>query len=167
MKNTFVVASLMVLALISCKKETEETTPAPQTNNGNNNNGEHTVDFKDQNLQGEIIGNSWEFVIGTVDFNDILLFSADHDSICAGTNRPNTDKAVMYMSDIAVGYHKLEAGGEIVLLNTTTGSNINVSTGAYEILEVNTVANTVTGRMDIYWSDETYLNGNFVAEYCF
>ena len=73
------------------------------------------------------------------------------------------------------GVHKLSfsatAGGETVTLvyyedGSSTPNNIIATSGEYEILTVDKTNNIVTGKMDAFYDDDNFVNGNFSLKIC-
>ena len=156
MKNLFVLAiSVAVLSFTSCEKDKDEE--------GNN------YSFVEQNLQGKIGGNAWEQQTGRSKadffenfFND-LRETAD-SNICSASNAAKGN-FILFGGEPAVGLYELGSSKTVTFV---VGGNENlVSTqGAYEILTVDTVDNTITGRMDVTYDDNNSVNGNFTMTYC-
>ncbi|MBN2167401.1 MAG: hypothetical protein JW717_14090 [Marinilabiliaceae bacterium] len=79
----------------------------------------------------------------------------------------------MFSVDAKVGVYPLlfdlSGSSESQTLTIYAGeSNMNyiISDGAIEILSIDSVSNVVTGRIDAFSEDETFVNGNFEATFC-
>ncbi len=130
--------------------------------------------FIDQNLQGEIGGVPWTFVSGTAEdpFGDdelwIKLYNIDPaggDPWAGGAYAAAEDTLMVKLPE-TVGLVELSWGGQwFTLYDESTGVNIFCVEGAIEILTIDPVGLTVTGRVDARSDEGNYVNGNFSASY--
>lgn len=133
--------------------------------------------FKNQDLQGEIFGASWEYTDGhareaTVNEEDQLVFAlypAYDESVCNAMGN--------YGDFVSIGGVPREVG--LYKLNTTdpdfpivvvsffdveTGDAVFVQEGAIEILTI--TETEVTARMDARKDGGNHVNGTFVVPFC-
>lgn len=159
-KNVLLFATLTFgLFLISCNKD-DEARPA--------------YEFKDQNLQGKIDGIDFNLGDGVVDlFNEELSFNlySDQESTAAcDLFRFGEFVQVFFTIPDETGLVELfinfsSGDGESVTMFNPDGSlNIIATVGAIEITEISQT--TVSGRMDIKYDVNNYVNGNFTADFC-
>lgn len=154
MKNVFVLAlSLAVLTFTSCTKDKEEV---------------NSYAFIEQNLQGKIGGQSWEHQSGRSKadffenfFND-LRESLD-SNICSASNAADGN-FILFGGEPTVGLQEL--GTKTVTFVIDGNNNLVATQGAFEILTVDTVADMITGRMDVTYDGDNSVNGNFSMTYC-
>lgn len=163
MKKTriFLVAMIASISIfISCKNEDPEA----------------KYNFKDQNLQGKVDGESYEFGDGHFEESQ---FESDKYSIDLYDASESEDACNLFFSEHVsvffsipkeVGVYKLffnlsNFTGQTVTLYNPDGSQNNIATeGAVEIL---TVSDTqITGRMDARMDSDNNVNGNFTVDIC-
>ncbi len=149
--------------------------------NDNNTGATYTVSYKNQTLSGKINGIDWTIVGGKVskfsNFSFSLVDTVGSDPCIQPFNRKS--RIIFSLEDnsqvLPVGEYPLKldfqntAGNRTVTLvhyNGTTPVNTIMDKGAYEILSVDTSNNIVTGRMDAYYDDGHFVNGNFSITYC-
>ncbi|MEO1255569.1 MAG: hypothetical protein AAFY41_11915, partial [Bacteroidota bacterium] len=139
-----------------------------------------SFDFKDQILQGQIDGFSFEYGEGTVSilaspsdgnnlFFDLYDIKEDFTDICDFIGFGD-EVSVFFRVPNEVGLYELDFDlssfdGQVITLFNPEGSVNNIaSIGALEIL---TISDTlVTGRMDARLDSENTVNGNFSAVFC-
>ena len=155
---TFVVIAISILA--SCKKDDE------------NNSG---YEFKNQNLQGKIGNVAWQLNSGNAEDDgselDIDLWVVNETDPCNVLFGDST--RIFFGIDNVVGLTELNLdltnifSGQTVTFFIPDGSqNLVASEGAVEILSIDTATNLVSGRMDVTFDEETFVNGNFTIDYC-
>lgn len=132
--------------------------------------------FKDQDLSGEIEGDSWTYEDGFVEEGtfddeeilDISLFLAQEDPACATFQREGDE--VFFFVPNAVGLYKLSFdlssfdGQTVTLLDEEEMLNVIATEGAIEILTI--TETQVTGRIDARSDGQNYVNGNFTVSFC-
>jgi hypothetical protein len=167
LKDTFISSALILFFsfLISCgSDDSEDTGPS--------------YEFINQNTQGTIDGNSFDFGSGTVEVSpfDSNEFSLDlYDD-----SETFTDPCelfgfgdfvnVFFSVPNAVGLYELSidfSGGNesrtVTLFNPETVLNIIATEGAVEILSISDTE--LTGRIDVR-AGESFVNGNFTVVFC-
>lgn len=155
------LSALALGAVYSCSKDDEDDKTEEK----------YEVNFKSQKTQGLIDGNAFEYIKGTFKddlFNDgeykITLFDlADYDTtlLAYGT------KYQVYMTLPAqVGTYELTATGDYVTLkNGTINQELPLARkGAVEIISISETE--LVGKIDAYYDDENYVNGNFTVSFC-
>ena len=160
-----IIALATILALVAC---------------GDDDGGTgSSFDFIDQNLQGTIDGQSYNYGEGFVDettINDLnrLSFSLydiseDFTDVC-DFNGFGNEVNVFFNTPAEVGLYELSLdlqnfeGQTVTLFNPDNTLNIIASTGAVEILTI--TSTQVTGRIDARVDGDNTINGNFTAVFC-
>lgn len=131
--------------------------------------------FKDQELSGEIAGDSWTYADGYVEEGtfddeailDVSLFLAQDEPACETFGIEGDE--VFFMIPNAVGLYKLSLnsnfeGRTVTLLDREDFTNIIVTEGAVEILTITSTG--ITGRIDARFDGNNYVNGNFEVSFC-
>lgn len=132
--------------------------------------------FKDQDLAGEIEGDSWTYEDGFVEEGtfdgeeilDINLFLAQEDPACETFQREGDE--VFFFVPNAVGLYKLSFdlnafdGQTVTLLDDEETLNVIATEGAIEILTI--TETEVTGRIDARADGQNFVNGNFTVSFC-
>lgn len=166
------------ILLFSCKKDEDD----------DSTNSNYTPSYLNQNLQGKIDGGAWELSAGNVNsgesFSDstkishFFTASDTSDSDSCLTSYYGSTKILFSIEDanelLSVGSHKLKLEFNSTNNKTVTfytfkdGTSYNwvATKGAYEILSVDTAQGLVTGRMDVEYDKNNYVNGNFTMKYC-
>ena len=146
---------------------------------------DYLPEYKEQVLSGKIGGKDWECKIGTITMSkrDTVVnwsfnFSdnGDQETPC-GFHNYNSAKAMFSSNKLEKGTTQLRLGFDFsknqtltLVYNQDLGKgpmNKIAGTGAYEILEIDTVTNNwIKGRMDVFIDDDNWINGNFTANYC-
>lgn len=160
MKNLLLIMIAILGTLSSCKKE-ETSTPTPVK-----------YSFKNQVLQGKIGNAAWAFQSGVVEENpnngatsDLLFYDSALNDACDPFSRPVKDFIFFSDPNLKVGLYEL---GEqsISLYDRESNATIIALEGAYEILSIDTINNTVAGRMDARFDEENFVNGSFTLSLC-
>jgi hypothetical protein len=170
MKQLFSILIMAgVIMFNSCSKDEDDN---------DNDKNQNSYEFKDQNLQGKIGGEAWNFKNGTAEVSyfdsseiDIDLYQDTSSNIC---NTYITDGDKIFLSvPHKVGVHELSidfsSGNSqtVTLYDRENTMNYIASQGAVEILTIDTSSSmTLTGRMDARVDDDTYVNGNFTVSFC-
>lgn len=145
-------------------------------------------DYKNQNLQGMINGEPWEFAAGIASI-DSKGNSYDHKFLANDTVAAFPCGVVLFRAYLGFGIsgsssgfyelgekklHGQSPGGEAVSFgffyyDGPSPSNIRLiqaNCGTYEIFSIDTANNMLTGRMDVYKNDQNFVNGNFTLSLC-
>lgn len=153
---------------ISVEKQTKEET--------------YQVNYLNQALKGKINGLDWAMIGGQLKSSSSHAFRFA-DTLSQDTCTPLfTPKSRVTFSLDTLGGILLQIGEYPLRFNTNSATNnrtINlihyigttpystmVSQGAYEITKVDTINNTVFGKMDAFYDENNYVNGNFEIKYC-
>ena len=138
--------------------------------------GGYIYSFKNQNLQGIINGKSWTFIDGEAEED---FFTAGKISIELGavelTDPCNSfleGLRVFFSVNNTIGIYELQFdfdntdNSQTVTLFDPDDGNLNIiaNQGAIEILTIE--VDEITGRIDVYFDEETNVNGNFSVTYC-
>lgn len=134
----------------------------------------YEYEFINQDLQGKINGQSWSYVDGVAeeDWVDASQerFEIGAEEMTDPCNEFVDGLRVLFSTPSAVGIYELRPIGHddgsylVNLFDPAETLNIFAGQGAIEIL---TLTDTeVTGRMDVYFDDDTHVNGNFTLPYC-
>ncbi len=180
MKKIKLLFLAMSVAFIACNKEDDESNPA--------GGGKYKVEYKSQDMQGKINGDSWQYVIGEVHSSE-GGFEADytHNFEMADTAQADScflltgerSKVIFGLGDdnklLQVGKYPLSfdwsswEGNTVTLVAWTSETVLNTiaTEGEYEIISVDTVNQIVTGRIDAFADDDNFVNGNFTLKYCY
>lgn len=131
--------------------------------------------FKNQDLKGEIEGDTWMYADGYVaesifddeEVLDITLTLVHDGSICESF--PEGDRVIFFVPN-AVGVYELSFdlasfnGQVVTLFDAEQTLNTIATKGAIEILSISET--TVTGRIDARADGDNYVNGNFIVSFC-
>lgn len=159
--------AILGFALTSCNKDddsSDDTTPTSPN-----------YEFKNQNLQGQIGGNAWEFSSGSADkgfFGATDTLSADF------SNKLIPDPCAVFITGnklignipLTVGIHELNlnaslfSGYTFTIYDTVDNINYIATKGAVEVLTISETE--ITGQMDIRYDNENFVNGKFSIERC-
>jgi len=139
-----------------------------------------SYNFKNQDLSGEIDDESWTYADGyseltTLEGNeyaDITLVLEQTETGCdIGDLEGNY---LFFYVPAEVGVHKLKPvdfSGSFednqtvtFLVNEDIPNNIIAQKGAIEVLSI--TETTITGRMDVRFDDDFFVNGNFEVSRC-
>ena len=181
MKKTLALVLISATILIfSCKKKEDDASKTSST----------TPSYVNQVLQGKIAGVNWTFAAGNVTSgksffdttNNVLHTFTTSDSIPADScfiNSFGKSKIIFSIADknklLTTGTRKLKFGSftssdnmTVTFVSYENGTSFNniATTGAYEILTVDTTKKMVTGRMDVEIDKNNFMNGNFSMKYC-
>jgi hypothetical protein len=132
--------------------------------------------FKDQDLSGEIEGDSWTYEDGFVEEGtyedeevlDISLFLDQGVPACETFSREGDQ--VFFFVPNAVGLYKLNFdlssfdGQTVTLFDDEETLNVIATEGAIEILSI--TETEVTGRIDARADGNNHVNGNFTVSFC-
>ncbi|XOV93067.1 MAG: hypothetical protein ACFHWX_23075 [Bacteroidota bacterium] len=160
-RNIFLFTGLIFgLILTSCNKDDDGNGP--------------TYDFKDQNLQGKIDGIDFNLGDGAVDlFNEELSFNlySDQESTAACDLFGFGDFVQVFFAIpeetglLELNLNLSSGDGETVtMFNPENSLNVIATEGAIVITEI--TETTVSGKMDIQFDEDNFINGNFTAEFC-
>lgn len=171
---------LFLFTLNFCSTEDDDEID-PINNNTNNNQETYQVMYKNQTLSGKINGVNWTMVGGKVskfsNYSFSIVDTVGSDPCAQPFNRKS--RIIFSLTDssdiLPVGEYQLKLDFQntsqnrtitLVHYEGTTPVNTIVNKGAYEILTVDTTNNIITGRMDAYYDDQHFVNGNFTINYC-
>lgn len=154
---------LLVAALVSCKDDDD---PAPS----------HS--FKDQELAGEIGGDTWTYEDGyasaeSTDGVESLYISLVQDATGEGCDAAAEGDFVFFYIPKAVGVYELkldwndleaEDNHTITLFDDENTMNYIAAEGALEILSITDTQ--VSGRIDAVADEDAFINGNFTVSIC-
>jgi hypothetical protein len=168
-------STILLLALVigmSCKKE-EKTPPTSQVLS-------ESCNFIDQQLQGKVFGNAWEFKYGFAMEQDfvgedsittalqIALFNVADSTTC--NYQADTAYVNFTLDNMSTGVRKLnfENGNMIIFQKpSASGAELEIALdGCYEIVSIDTVNKLVSGKIDAYFSEDNKINGTFEIPYC-
>ncbi|MEQ9404929.1 MAG: hypothetical protein RIM99_15160 [Cyclobacteriaceae bacterium] len=155
--------SLSLLFTISCSSDDEQA--------------EAAYDFIDQNAQGSIEGNDFNFGSGKISdsnaenelfiklYDDSETFTDPCDALGLGefVNVFFSIPKEVGLYELTASFSIDEEGQTVTLFNPATFLNIVASDGAVEILTI--TAEQITGRIDARL-DNDFVNGNFTAIFC-
>ncbi len=173
-----ILLTLILLVFVGC---TEDDELNPTSN--------YTVEYQNQTLQGKINGVDWIAVSGTATSSGLGVDTFSHllsivdttvDTLCfvsGGASRSRVLFGYQDENQIVVPGEKtlkLDFGSTTENFTVTlvfqddqgTPQNLIATKGAYEILSVDTVSRMITGRMDVKYDDNSFVNGNFTIRYC-
>ena len=176
-KDLFFVALCGLIFLGSCNDD-DDVGP-----------GEFQVNFKDQDLQGEINDSSFFYTGGLVDTDSAPSgfthkFQIIDTLVDSTTCQPVNDTIRKIIFSYTDGNGLVKPGrtdlffapgapaSSIITIKfsyydaDTVVQQIVVSQGAYEILTVDTAMGIVTGRMHVKENNKNKVNGNFTLRYC-
>lgn len=178
----FLITFFLPLFFVACTVDDSEEENEIINANSNNNTTNYTVSYKNQMLSGKIDGKSWTALGGRVSSSSTHYFHiADTLSADTCTNFLNQESRVIFSHDnpnntiVQLGEHPLVLDWSNTSNNKTitlvrykngTPHNTIVDKGAYEILSVDTIKNIINGRMDAFYDDDNFVNGNFELKYC-
>lgn len=142
---------------------------------GGDSENSPSYEFKDQNLQGMINGESWSFITGTAqtssqDPNQFFVDMAAmaiQDPCNAFVLEGNR---VFFSIPNEVGVHQLHldlsngTGQTATLFDQSETLNVIATQGAIELLTI--TSTEVTGRMDARGDTDSFVNGNFTLTVC-
>lgn len=140
---------------------------------GDESNDDPTYSFADQDVEGIIDGQPFNFGEGSArdsPFNEemlsIKLFDQNEDiaDICIFFEAGN-EVSVLFDIPNEVGFYELALGSRTVTLyNPDTERNSLAVFGAVEILNI--TSTQVTGRIDAQADSQSQINGYFTVELC-
>lgn len=160
LKNQLFIVLLctILLSVNSCKKdnkeEDQENTPA--------------YNFLNQTAAGKINAVPWTFIGGTArqdyfEQSKMRIQMYSDTAYCFGA--PFTDGVIVTLPKSTGLY--LFTSSQTGTIYQYPGTNLGVyEKGAIEILTYDTVQGIVTGRIDIKYDNDNYVNGNFSLIYC-
>lgn len=173
----FVVAAFANGAC-SIESTTNSDTGDGTPNNGYNGNGDYTIEYKDQVASGKIDGNDFTAVGGILEvssFDDtkysVEIYGQEVSDPC--NSFASGDFQVIFSIPQGEGEYELgfdfddTSNSQTATMLDSSGdipSNIIASQGAIEIVDLS--SDPVTGRLDIYYDDDSYVNGNFELTDC-
>ena len=163
-KNSFLIIILLAIVSIGCKKndnsESGTTTP-------------YVIDYKNQDLQGMINGQPWNYQRGgaftySIENTHEIGLYADLDDSCIGGVNPSV---LIHLENVDfIGSYKLGSGSQIDPINIYYFDNDYFNQypkkGGFEIISADTITGMVTGRIDAWYNAGNYVNGNFEIKYC-
>ena len=142
---------------------------------GDDDDEGNSYSFKDQELSGEIAGDSWTYADGFVEEStfddesvlDISLFLAQDVPACETFGIEGDE--VFFVIPNAVGLYKLSVslnlqGRTVTLLDKDDFTNYIAGEGAIEILAI--TETHVIGRIDARYDGNNHVNGDFMVSFC-
>ncbi len=179
-KILYTAIAAIVVFSFGCSKDDDDNPADPS--------GSYTVNYKNQNLQGMINGEAWEYILGesntsdggyntdyTHNFNIVDTAQSDSCFILSGER----SKVIFSLYDdlkvLSVGKYLLSfdistfEGRTVTLVDWTETTVLNTiaTEGEYEIISVDTISQIITGRMDAHADNKNFVNGNFTIKYCY
>lgn len=142
---------------------------------GDDEDPKSSYSFKDQDVSGEIEGDSWTYADGYVEESefdgeevlDITLTLEQDGSVCDIFTEGDR---VFFFVPKAVGVYKLSFdlnsfdGQTVTLFDEEETLNTIATEGAIEILSISETE--VTGRIDARSDGNNHVNGNFTVSFC-
>ncbi len=129
-------------------------------------------DFKDQNLQGKINSQPWQYSSGVArpsftseDTLRVGIYNAEFENSCSYAISEN---GISFNVPKTEGLYILNADWDnfqTVTLYHGAVEEFGLS-GAIEILNIDYEAKTITGRIDATVNNNTFVNGNFLITLC-
>lgn len=176
MLNSFIkilgFGGLFLSLLISCKKD-DTPIETPQVSQPGYN-------FKEQNLQGMIEGQPWEFISGRANrttFNDqeeyaIALYSESAENSCMFL--PKEDRVIFSIPSTGISgvqQLKLDFSGNsdsrtITLYDVQQSNNVIASEGAVEVVSIDTTNQVIELKIDARYDDQNFINGKCKIQIC-
>ncbi|MBT3208920.1 MAG: hypothetical protein HN704_18470 [Bacteroidetes bacterium] len=156
LKIIFLFSFSIILLLNSCKKDDDE----------------YKYNFEDQELSGQIAGESWTYETGGVfisDFNhpplfDFRIFGTDTISPCSYNI---ASRSLLFFTPMEIGLYDIADYLVTFYAEGEETENLITVLGAFEILTIDTANKIITGRMDAKYDDDNFVNGNFSLTSCY
>lgn len=137
----------------------------------------YVASFKSQPAQGKIKGESFQYIAGKFEqdyFSDSeysinLYDKADFDTVGIGS----MCSVVFYGTKLGVDFSvpqkvgKYELSNEMAVVFETGEMNVALPRAIKGAIEVVSITDTkLVGKVDAYFSDDTYVNGDFIVDIC-
>lgn len=129
-------------------------------------------EFKEQELQGEIDNNFWEYVSGvarpslsSMDTLSVGIYNIEMDTPCSYAV---SEEGVLFKVPNKVGLYILNADwNNFQAITLYNGMKKTFALGgAVEITMIDSVSNIIEGRIDARVDNNSYINGNFLISLC-
>lgn len=181
-KKLLLLFTILLLSLSACDLGGD----SEEDGADNTNTGDGTYSFIDQDLQGTFSGEDWNFVSGTAELSswdgdwDFTLYDVNY----TGDNPFDLwayygiyEKKIMFSvpGSNTVGVYELqfsltdsENNKTATFYDSIDGMNTIAGDGAIEIVSIDDVAKTITGRLHIWFGSDKgnyEVNGNFTVPY--
>ncbi len=131
--------------------------------------------FTDQDAQGEIAGTVWTYVSGLAEesLSDNTKVSIDLYGIDPAGGDPcgllaftGANEVILFSVPAQVGVYEISSSQTATIYDGSS-NKIVTSGGAIEITSIDTMTNNeVTGKVDLDFDGNNYVNGNFTVDYC-
>lgn len=141
----------------------------------NDGGSSYSYSFVDQDLQGTHSGESWTFVAGYADdwFDNeisINLFDVSHTDgmLPSFSISYNYENKVWITVPNQIGLYEINSSISVNLSNQAGTIDKNLTAGAIEITEIDTVNGTISGKIDCCDSSDKsnyHITGNFTVPY--
>ncbi len=163
MKKIILIAFTFVFVFyfFACKKEKKEDLV--------NGTSCSSYNFESHTLSGKIGGTDWSMLQGVFRNSsfDSTKFVADiYNKIYTDSCTYHGSTHFLASIKKPAGHYQLGPNLNVTLFDSITGVNNIAFCGAIEILTVDTVGGTLTGRIDARVDENNYLNGNFTLKMC-
>lgn len=128
--------------------------------------------FIDQHLHGKVGSQEWEFADGVARMSalssDTILIGLYNTQLDKDCSYAISEEGLTFFVPFFEGLYQLSGDwNSPQSVNFYRGiTNLTAWRGAIEIISIDTVANTINGRIDATVDDNSSVNGNFVVSLC-